>query len=309
MTKQRLTDERVFENDSLDNIFNNKKKVLNLTQATLAEKMGVSQGAIYQYLKGINPLNAHIATQFARELQVNIDDFSERLANEIREMAEFVKISGNVSSNQNNGNAPQNNVVGQLSIGNQNTNNFFSEETSTEEAKAILGDKEAVFLTAMPELSIDDGVEYALNPAEKGAQIRASMQRSETFIPNSDMTFRIKIAEPILSGISPTPIVQNDILVIEPRIPPRNQDLVLVCLDYQQPMQRGMIARLTIGTNRSLFIKHSDEPAEPLPENALICGVVSDIQRHMLPPDLVAARIDTKWNILDTLQSSNDINQ
>lgn len=202
-------------------------------------------------------------------------------------------------------NAPSSNNQGTINnvAGDQNTNNFLGRETTEKETKAILGDKDAVFLTAMPELSIDDGVEYALNPAEKGVQIRASMQRSETFIPNSDMVFRIKIAEPILSGISPTPILQNDILVIEPRIPPRNQDLVLICLDYQQPMQRGMIARLTIGTDRSLFIKHSDEPAEPLPENALICGVVSDIQRHILSPDLVAARIDTNWNILNTLKT------
>lgn len=203
----------------------------------------------------------------------------------------------NAPSSHNQGTI--NNVAGDQ---NTNTNNFFSEETMPEKAKQILGDDEAEFLTAMPILGIDDGVEFALNPAEKGVKLKDKTQRAATFIPHSDHTFAVKMADNMLSDITPSPILQNDILIVEPRIAPRNQDLVLVCLDYQTPRQRGIFARLHMDLIGNFNIKHSELPYERLPENALICGVVVEIKRRLLPNDLVLSRIDTSWNILNTLK-------
>ncbi|ULJ68157.1 helix-turn-helix domain-containing protein [Wielerella bovis] len=202
--------------------------------------------------------------------------------------------------NQNSTIGTQNNVSGD-----QNTNNFFGEETTEKEDKAILGDDEAKFQTGTPIFGIDNAVEYALNP-KKGERLKENIQRVETFIPHSDMTFGVKIADAILIGIAPAPIIQNDILIIEPRIPPRNQDLVLVCLDYQQPMQRGMFARLFVDLRGEITIKYSEQAAESLPPNALICGVVVSIERPTLPADLVSSRIDVEWDILNTLNRNSE---
>lgn len=90
-TKQRLTDERVLENDALKEIFNAKKKALGLTQESIAEKMGMTQGAVGAYLRGINPLNAQAASLFAQFLQVSVEEFSPRLAAEIGNMSIAIK--------------------------------------------------------------------------------------------------------------------------------------------------------------------------------------------------------------------------
>ena len=87
MKKQRIVDERVLENDALKRIFFNKKKELGITQASLARDLEISQGAVNQYLNGLNPLNPPIASRFAQILQVPVSDFSERLDREIRKMA------------------------------------------------------------------------------------------------------------------------------------------------------------------------------------------------------------------------------
>ena len=90
MKKTKLTDGREKENEALKEIFNRKKKELGLTQAVLAEKLNVSQGAVNMYLNSINPLNAQIASRFAELLNVQVSDFSPRLAAEIERMAQTI---------------------------------------------------------------------------------------------------------------------------------------------------------------------------------------------------------------------------
>ncbi|QMT41800.1 helix-turn-helix domain-containing protein [Kingella oralis] len=90
MKKTKLTDGREKENEALKGIFNKKKKELGLTQAILAEKLDVSQGAVNMYLNGINPLNTPIASRFAELLNVPVSDFSPRLAAEIGRMAQTI---------------------------------------------------------------------------------------------------------------------------------------------------------------------------------------------------------------------------
>ena len=90
MKKTKLTDGREKENEALKEIFNKKKKELGLTQAILAEKLDVSQGAVNMYLNSINPLNTPIASRFAELLNVPVSDFSPRLAAEIERMAQTI---------------------------------------------------------------------------------------------------------------------------------------------------------------------------------------------------------------------------
>lgn len=94
MTKKReLTEMERAECAKLKEIFNNKKKELGITQAGLAERFEMTQPAIGHYLNGTNALNAQIASQFAEVLQVSIEDFSERLAKEIEQLAAPLKMS------------------------------------------------------------------------------------------------------------------------------------------------------------------------------------------------------------------------
>ena len=52
------------------------------TQTWLAEKFGITQGAIYQYLAGVIPLNLEIALKFAKEFGVQVKDFSPSIHEE-----------------------------------------------------------------------------------------------------------------------------------------------------------------------------------------------------------------------------------
>lgn len=63
-----------------------------------------------------------------------------------------------------------------------------------------------------------------------------------------------------LVGITPTPINTDDILLIEPCLPPRNGDLILLCLGYPND-KRGIIARLFV----DMTGKHSVQDTKQTP--------------------------------------------
>ena len=88
--KKELTEEQKKECEQLKKIFEEKKVELKFSQAEVAESFGISQSAINHYLNGINALNAQIATKFAKLLHVTVDQFSERLALEIADMANTI---------------------------------------------------------------------------------------------------------------------------------------------------------------------------------------------------------------------------
>jgi len=86
--KRPLTAEELAECAALKAIYNAKKKELRLAQDELGERLGgMSQSAVSHYLNGINALNPTVAAGFARELKVQVSDFSPRLAAEIAQLA------------------------------------------------------------------------------------------------------------------------------------------------------------------------------------------------------------------------------
>ncbi|EMU3123786.1 helix-turn-helix domain-containing protein [Neisseria gonorrhoeae] len=87
MKKRELNEIETAECAELKRIFNSKKEELKLTQYKLAEAVGVTQSAVNHYLNGTNALNASIASQFAKILQIPVSDFSLRLAEEISSMS------------------------------------------------------------------------------------------------------------------------------------------------------------------------------------------------------------------------------
>lgn len=64
---------------------------MGLSQAIVADHLGVVQSAVNSLLNGINALNVHNASSFARLLRVSVNDFSPSLAKEITSLYEAIQ--------------------------------------------------------------------------------------------------------------------------------------------------------------------------------------------------------------------------
>lgn len=85
MTKKRiLPPDRLAECEAAHELFLAKKNELKLSQKKIADEAGMTPAAVNLYFKGINPLNAKFASVLARLLDVPVEKFSPRLAEEIR---------------------------------------------------------------------------------------------------------------------------------------------------------------------------------------------------------------------------------
>ncbi|HBP1962760.1 LexA family transcriptional regulator [Pseudomonas aeruginosa] len=91
--KRPLTAEEKQECQALNAIYKAKKRELGITQEKIAlEGLGATtQSAASHYLTGKNALNAEAAAVFARYLDIQVRDFSPRLAEEIERMATTVR--------------------------------------------------------------------------------------------------------------------------------------------------------------------------------------------------------------------------
>lgn len=146
------------------------------------------------------------------------------------------------------------------------------------------------------------GVAFALDPSRLPQLVTDNTERAATFIPHSGRTFGLKNSTDIV-GVFDVPIAKNDILIVEPCIAPRDGDLVLLALNYPN-VNRGIIARLFVSLSNERSIKHSNSPTEAIPPNSLICGVVVKIKRRLIDTALVEARLNTNWDIVSTLHTS-----
>jgi len=91
MSKKPLPQDKKDECLRLKAIFNSKKSELGLTQEKLAHALDMNQSSVSHYLNGVNPLNAVVAASFANILQVDVSEFSERLAEEMAKIAQAVE--------------------------------------------------------------------------------------------------------------------------------------------------------------------------------------------------------------------------
>lgn len=81
--KKSLTAEQLRDAQRLKALYESKKKELKITQYTIADALGISQGAVGHYMNGRIALNVPAVTDLARILQVNVSDISPTLANEV----------------------------------------------------------------------------------------------------------------------------------------------------------------------------------------------------------------------------------
>lgn len=84
--KKDITPTQAEDAKRLKAIYEAKKKVLGVTQQSIADELDITQGAVGHYLNGRNPLNLPVASVFARLLKVSVEEFSPALAKEISEM-------------------------------------------------------------------------------------------------------------------------------------------------------------------------------------------------------------------------------
>ncbi|HCM9412601.1 TPA: helix-turn-helix domain-containing protein [Enterobacter hormaechei subsp. steigerwaltii] len=84
--KKDITPTQAEDAKRLKAIYEAKKKVLGVTQQSIADELDITQGAVGHYLNGRNPLNLPVASVFARLLKVRVEEFSPTLAKELSEM-------------------------------------------------------------------------------------------------------------------------------------------------------------------------------------------------------------------------------
>lgn len=114
-SKKSLTTEQLEDASRLKALYESKKKELKITQYTIADDLGVTQGAIGHFLNGRNALNVDVAAGFAKALQVSVSDFSPSLAAKIASQAE--SLSDNVAEYMGRMKAGAVPVVGEAILG------------------------------------------------------------------------------------------------------------------------------------------------------------------------------------------------
>jgi phage repressor protein C with HTH and peptisase S24 domain len=85
--KRELNPEEQQECQRLKALYVLRRKDYGLTQEAVAAQLGISQAAVSHYLNGVNALNLDTAVGFATLLSVEVDEFSERLARQRRQLA------------------------------------------------------------------------------------------------------------------------------------------------------------------------------------------------------------------------------
>lgn len=288
MKKREISDIEKEECKRLKQIFNDRKKELGLSQEKIASLIGVTQAAINHYLNGTNALNASIASEFAKILGVPVGRFSWRLEKEINEMSNSLIISGGVING-----ALNNNIGGVYN----NTSYTLNQNSVSEPTKEELSDADKHFLKSMPLLDIDIAVRHLANPDKDRTQIQSGGDRAATFIPHSRHTIGVRMADDVeFAGIK-----RGDILIVEPNIPPRDKDLVLICIDNTGYL-RGMVGRLSIAIDGTHTIIYDGGAGVPLPDGALIAGVVVEVKRRLIPTDILLSRLNPDYNIHQSKQ-------
>lgn len=259
-----------------------------LSANQLQDKSGITQSTTTRIISGeTKSPRQNIIEQYAQFFKVSSQDLVYKdLA---RKGAMTVNTSTTVGGNNTNHGTQigsQQNLMQNVSV----------------ESREQLDEISNNYLKDMPLLDIDAGVAFALDPSRLPQLITDNNERVATFIPHSGRTFGLKNSTDIV-GVFDVPITKNDILIVEPCIAPRDGDLVLLALNYPN-VNRGIIARLFVSLSNERSIKYSNNPAEAIPPNSLICGVVVEIKRRLIDTALVKARLNTDWDIVSTLHTS-----
>ncbi|EON88916.1 LexA family protein [Plesiomonas shigelloides] len=84
--KKPITAEQIEDAKRLKAIYAAKKRALKLSQDSIADALGIGQSAVASLMNGVNALNHTNAAAIAKLLQVGVEEFSPKLAQEIADM-------------------------------------------------------------------------------------------------------------------------------------------------------------------------------------------------------------------------------
>lgn len=123
--KLPLTDEQIRESDLLKAIYTRKKPELGFTQDKIAADLGegVSQGAVSHFMNRRTALNIKAASVFAKHLKVPVEEFSPRLASELKNLADTPATAEDESGSENDDNfafIPQYTAKAAAGLGHEN---------------------------------------------------------------------------------------------------------------------------------------------------------------------------------------------
>lgn len=259
------------------------RKYARLTQMEVSDKVEISQGTYSQLERGLVKSTSKIV-ELADLFGVNPVWLSTGAGDA------FSNTSANTQHNYNN-----TGIIG----GKGNTQNNYTTNISVQD-QAKLDEITASYYQSMPLLDINMGVKYAINPYTITAPILDNSQKILAHIPHTSNTFGIQLSHDMV-GVIPSILLKGDILIIEPCMSPQNNDLVLVCLDFGKPTQRGLVGRLLMGISGKPMLQYNEFEPEPMPVGSLICGVVIAINRHTIDNAMLTARIVPEWDITKTL--------
>lgn len=156
----------------------------------------------------------------------------------------------------------------------------------------------------MPLLEIDQALEYVTNPTEASI---VNCELVSTTLSHSDRAFAVKMFDNSMKAENTVEeaISKGEILIAEPQIPPRHEDIVVVNLNPEKRI--GMVAKLEIDPfgNRRLRrtgINIAGENPMELPKGAFICGVVIEVKRRTISPYEVENRIKNEYNPIESIE-------
>lgn len=156
----------------------------------------------------------------------------------------------------------------------------------------------------MPLLEIEQALDYVTKKKEVSI---VNCELVSTTLSHSDRAFAVKMFDNSMKAENTVEeaISKGEILIAEPQIPPRHEDIVVVNLNPEKRI--GMVAKLEIDPfgNRRLRrtgINIAGENPMELPKGAFICGVVIEVKRRTISPYEVENRIKNEYNPLESIE-------
>ena len=161
--------------------------------------------------------------------------------------------------------------------------------------------------SAIPVLEIDQAKDFLSEPQSVNL---GNCEKVVTVVSHSELAFAVRMIDHSMCASENTEetIYKNDILIVEPKIHPRHEDIVVVYIEPQNGSKIGLIAKLEIDPLGILRLRRTginiagDNPML-MPDNAYICGVVIEIKRRIISPEVTKNRIDSHYNPLNPSSS------
>lgn len=300
MKQQSAINENKEENQRLNEIYHRKKSQLGLTQTKLGEMFDISQNAVSKYLRGEIPLNLDIALKFSEALQIPVSEFSPRI------QIEMEKIEKKSQENKQFGKieiSNGNNINGNIHIRELNKYSIKQDDKLI----SVESLHHEVHLKTVPVFETDDAAAILLFPDENQEKIKNPKEQVVSLIANDRSTIGIKIGDNSAQTVSDHAISIGNTVFVEPLLIPKNNDLVLVCLDARSKKRRGIFAKLKVDLSNNRYLINDDSPTPiKMPTGAVICGVIIGFKRHIHDSDVVLGRYEANYNIWDSEETETE---